>query len=199
VPERNVAPRSLYVHVPFCVRRCSYCDFAVQATREAPVEAWLEAVAGELRLTVAGERGGPEPWTSTRCTWAAARPRCWARRDDAAAGARWRRGEHWDRRRRVDVRGQPGELHPGARRGLAAAGVNRISLGAQTFHGRRCAGWVGCTAGGAGAAMAAARAAGIENVSMDLIFGLPARLGRDWDDDLDRALAWSRSTSPSTA
>jgi oxygen-independent coproporphyrinogen-3 oxidase len=70
------------------------------------------------------------------------------------------------------------------------AGVNRISLGVQTFH-EPALRWMGRLHGadGPGRAMAAARAAGMRNVSIDLIFGLPERLGRDWRDDLDRALS----------
>src|SRR5699024_7434712 len=71
-----------------------------------------------------------------------------------------------------------------------AAGVNRISLGVQTFSAPALR-WMGRLHGpeGAEAAVAAARAAGIDNLSIDLIFGLPDRVERDWAADLDRALA----------
>ena len=71
-----------------------------------------------------------------------------------------------------------------------AAGVNRVSLGAQTFH-EPALKWMGRLHGpeGPGRAVQVARAAGLENVGLDLIFGLPERLGRDLDADLDRMLA----------
>lgn len=71
-----------------------------------------------------------------------------------------------------------------------AAGVNRVSLGAQSFDARVLR-WMGRLHGveGPGRAMGAAREAGLENVSLDLIFGLPQRLGRDWAADLERAVA----------
>ncbi|MGH7506985.1 MAG: coproporphyrinogen-III oxidase family protein, partial [Longimicrobiales bacterium] len=71
-----------------------------------------------------------------------------------------------------------------------AAGVGRVSLGAQTFH-EPALRWMGRLHGadGPGRAVAAARAAGIENVSIDLIFGLPKRLSRDWPADVERTLA----------
>jgi oxygen-independent coproporphyrinogen-3 oxidase len=70
------------------------------------------------------------------------------------------------------------------------AGVNRVSLGVQTFHAGALR-WMGRMHGpeGPGRAVAAARAGGLENVSIDLIFGLPERLGRDWAGDLERTLA----------
>jgi oxygen-independent coproporphyrinogen-3 oxidase len=73
--------------------------------------------------------------------------------------------------------------------GWAAAGVNRLSLGAQSFDDAALR-WMGRLHGPSGPerALEAAREAGLNNLSIDLIFGLPAALGRSWDDDLARAL-----------
>jgi oxygen-independent coproporphyrinogen-3 oxidase len=72
----------------------------------------------------------------------------------------------------------------------AVAGVNRLSLGLQTFH-EPALRWMGRLHGAEGAARALehARAVGITNVSLDLIFGLPERLDRDLRDDLERIVA----------
>jgi oxygen-independent coproporphyrinogen-3 oxidase len=72
----------------------------------------------------------------------------------------------------------------------ARAGVNRVSLGAQTFH-EGALRWMGRLHGpeGPGRAIESARGAGLDNLSVDLIFGLPPHLQRDWRADLDRVLA----------
>jgi oxygen-independent coproporphyrinogen-3 oxidase len=71
-----------------------------------------------------------------------------------------------------------------------AAGVNRVSLGVQSFHEATLR-WMGRLHGaeGAGRAVGTARDAGLADVSIDLIFGLPAAVGRSWAEDLSRALA----------
>jgi oxygen-independent coproporphyrinogen-3 oxidase len=84
----------------------------------------------------------------------------------------------------------PESFTPELARDWAEAGVNRVSLGVQTFDpaGLR---WMGRLHGpdGARVAVRAGRDAGLENLSVDLIFGLPPRLGRDLDRDLDQLLA----------
>jgi oxygen-independent coproporphyrinogen-3 oxidase len=74
--------------------------------------------------------------------------------------------------------------------GWRGAGVNRISLGVQSFHAPSLR-WMGRLHGadGARSAVGVARAAGFTNLSVDLIFGLPAHLGREWASDLDQALS----------
>lgn len=183
-------PRSLYVHVPFCARRCAYCDFAVQATSAAPSDAWLESIAGELEL-LAAERGWAEPLELDTLYVGGGTPSMLAPGAMAALANRIS----------PVARGRPGELEwtceanpesfaPELAAAWRAAGVNRLSLGAQTFHEPTLR-WMGRLHGadGPARAMAAARGAGLDNVSIDLIFGVPERLGRDWSDDLDRALA----------
>ncbi|HSU15540.1 radical SAM family heme chaperone HemW [Longimicrobium sp.] len=182
-------PRSLYVHVPFCVRRCSYCDFAVQATREAPTDDWLDAVAMEMRL-LAEERGWSTPLALDTVYLGGGTPSLL--RPDAMAELRRRLEPFavWNDSAEWTCEANPESFTAETARAWRDAGVNRISLGAQTFH-EPALRWMGRMHGvdGPRRAVEAARAAGFGSVSVDLIFGLPSRLGRDWGADLFHALA----------
>jgi oxygen-independent coproporphyrinogen III oxidase len=184
----DARPRSLYVHVPFCVRRCSYCDFAVQATREAPTDAWLDAVVAEMRM-LSAERGWDAPLRLDTVYLGGGTPSLL--RADAMGELRRRLGPYaaWSDAAEWTCEANPESFTAETARAWRDAGVNRISLGAQTFH-EPALRWMGRMHGveGPGRAMDAARAAGFDNVSVDLIFGLPGRLGRDWGADLHRAL-----------
>jgi oxygen-independent coproporphyrinogen-3 oxidase len=181
-----VNPEHLYIHVPFCLRRCGYCDFAVTATRVAPVDEWLHSVAGELALRQSGSDrlalktiyvGGGTP--SLLGIGAMTRLYAVLRRfaDWDPAAVEW------------TAEANPESFTVDLADDWAAAGINRISLGAQTFSAEALA-WMGRMHGpdGPGRAVAAGRAAGIDNISVDLIFALPSRLPRDWSGDLDRVI-----------
>jgi len=184
-----VKPEHLYVHVPFCLRRCSYCDFAVQAVRRAPVDAWLGAIEAELS-GIANARGWSDPLQLTTLYVGGGTPSllgCGA----MAALARGLAGyARWD----PDAIEWTAEANPESLTAEVAAdwreaGVNRISLGIQTFD-ERVLRWMGRLHGaeGARAALDAARGAGLTNFSVDLIFALPRRLERDLASDLDAVL-----------
>lgn len=90
----------------------------------------------------------------------------------------------------VTLEANPDDVTPDAARAWRDAGVNRVSLGAQSFHPPVLA-WMHRThdAPQVARAVEALRRAGLEEISLDLIYGVPESLGRSWDDDLARALA----------
>jgi len=90
----------------------------------------------------------------------------------------------------VTLEANPEDVTPDAVKAWRAAGVNRVSLGAQSFDDRVLQ-WMHRSHDAAriGDAVRTLRAAGIENISLDLIFALPQDLQRDWGRDLDHALA----------
>jgi oxygen-independent coproporphyrinogen III oxidase len=182
-------PRSLYVHVPFCARRCSYCDFAVQAVRKPPTQAWLSAVEAELGLLVR-QRGWDLPMPVDTLYVGGGTPSLLGTGAMQALAESLRRYVVWDPATvEWTCEANPESLTPELACDWRAVGVNRVSLGVQTFH-EPALRWMGRLHGTQGVvrAMLAAREAGFENVSVDLIFALPVRLGRDWDADLERAL-----------
>lgn len=182
-------PRAIYLHVPFCVRRCAYCDFAVEAVREPPVTEWLDAVTREMELLVRAQGWGTLELETIYV--GGGTPSLLGTGAMAALAERLARFARWDAARvEWTCEANPESFDARLAADWRAAGVNRISLGVQSFDAGVLR-WMGRLHGteGAARAVAAAREAGIENLSVDLIFALPARLGRDWGRDLELALA----------
>lgn len=181
------SPLSLYVHAPFCARRCSYCDFAVEATRRPPVAEWIRMIAAELALQ--REAYGWQPLRLDTVyvgggTPSLLGPGAMSRlRDALASHASWDDSTEWT------AEANPESFDVSLARDWAAAGVNRVSLGVQSFSPAVLR-WMGRLHGPDAPARAvlAAREAGIGNLSTDLIFGVPERLERSWGEELERAL-----------
>ncbi len=173
---------SVYIHIPFCRRKCNYCDFASTALygHEQELAAYPTWLRQELALyqpkldlshleTIYFGGGTPSLLTPQQ----------------VAEILSWfpPAGEITLEANPETVEGQ--RLHD-----YRQAGINRLSLGIQSFQpallsamGR------GHSAAQAKAAVAAARQAGLENINLDLIYGLPAQTLAMWQEDLTQALA----------
>ncbi len=173
----------LYLHVPFCVRRCSYCDFSIAVRKRVPADEYVAAIRAELES--AGQIGPLETIYLGGGTPSLLPPH-------AVATLLQYVVDHTSSPYAVEVtlEANPEDVTPEAARAWLAAGVNRVSLGAQSFQDPVLQ-WMHRShdAGRIGGAVETLRRAGIDNVSLDLIFALPRELGRDWSRDLDLALA----------
>jgi oxygen-independent coproporphyrinogen III oxidase len=184
-----VLPEHVYVHVPFCARRCSYCDFAIAVRRDTPVDAFVAGIAAEMaaRFGPAGEAGA---WPVRTLYFGGGTP-------SRLGGDGVRRLIDTLRRwltvlpdTEVTLEANPDDVTPDVATAWRDVGVNRLSLGGQSFH-ENVLRWMHRThdVGQIGRAVDTVRRAGIENVSLDLIFAVPDALDRVWDADLERALA----------
>jgi len=180
-------PFALYVHVPWCRRVCPYCDFNVQARPRPDNDA--EATALVAELTAWSTRA---PWQGRTLsslyvgggTPSLLAPSTIARLVDAA-GARFGLEPDCE----ITLEANPGTVDEARLAGFAAAGVTRLALGTQWFDAEvlRRLGRDHSPDDGL-AAVAAARAAGLPNVSLDLIFGVPGQSEASWMRDLETAI-----------
>lgn len=171
--------RHLYVHLPFCAHRCGYCDFVTVVGREAQHGAYVEALLRELELeehVLANELdtiflGGGTP-TFTE-------PNALERLLEALPDAQ-----------EVTVEANPETVTPALAALLSRNRVNRVSLGAQSFNTslldvleRRAHGE------DVRRSVYVLRDAGLDNINLDLVYGIPAQSPADLERDLDEALA----------
>lgn len=184
-----MTPRHLYVHVPFCARRCAYCDFSIAVRTRLPVDDYLDGLAGELTLRL----GAPPPSAARAVAdtiyFGGGTPSRLGGEGIARALSLLQRWVQPAPGAEVTVEANPDDVEPVAVAAWRAAGVNRLSLGGQTFSPPALA-WMRRThtVDQIERAVATARAGGIVDLSLDLIFALPAGVERDWGADVARAL-----------
>ena len=178
-----IATHHLYVHVPFCRLVCAYCDFVTVGGRADDIGPYTDALLAELALR-------PAPGQLRTIYFGGGTPSLLdaeqVARVIAAARKRWAA---------VALEEVTLEANPSAREapdwaGLRAAGVDRISLGVQSLRDADLVTLArGHTAREAREAYAGARAAGFDNVSIDLIYGIPGQSLGDWRNGLGEAIA----------
>ena len=177
-------PFALYVHWPFCVSKCPYCDFNSHVRETIDQDAWRKALltdlAYEARLLPGRTLGsiffgGGTPSLMPPATVAAlieAAGRYWPLADDVE----------------ITLEANPSSVEADRFADLGAAGVNRVSLGVQAFDDERLAflGRAHSAREGLDALRTAQR--NFARVSFDLIYALPGDTEQQWSSDLDRAI-----------
>jgi oxygen-independent coproporphyrinogen III oxidase len=181
-------PRLLgcYVHIPFCVKKCAYCDFnSYSGYGESLMRRYVEALTIEIERAEPPDRdevvdtvffGGGTP-TAIPAADEASILRAVIECLGVAPGAE------------ITTEANPGTADIAGLETLRAAGFNRISFGVQSFDkGLLLAIDRIHSADEAKVAVRAARAAGFDNISIDLMFGLPGQTMAQWQDTIDQAL-----------
>jgi len=170
----------LYVHVPFCARRCTYCDFSIAVRRRTPVREFVGALELELALA------GIPPRLRTVYLGGGTPSRLGAEGVARLAAMLGSPGSLDE----FTLEANPEDVTVEAVRAWVGAGVTRLSIGAQSFDDRVLK-WMHRThdRDAIAPAVRAAREGGIRQVSLDLIFALPDVLERDWGRDLEQAIA----------
>jgi oxygen-independent coproporphyrinogen-3 oxidase len=178
-PDIVTGARHLYVHLPFCSSRCGYCDFVTVVGRQGEHDRYVDGLLRELDLERALLAPRLESVYLGGGTPTLTQPRALERLLDALPEAD-----------EVTVEMNPETATPELARLLSRSGVNRVSIGAQTFHmhlldvlDRRA------QPDDVRRAVHVVRDAGIGNISLDLIYGIPGQEPADLARDLAEALA----------
>lgn len=177
----------LYIHIPFCHQICHYCDFNKVFFENQPVDGYLDALGEELRMMKEEELFGEGPLT---VFIGGGTPTALSARQLEKLLGSIEQSVPKGRLIEFSTEANPDELTPEKLSVLADHGIGRLSIGVQSFDegllkklGRTH------SPGEAERVVEDARKAGFENLSIDLMYGLPEQTAAQWEDTLDRALA----------
>ena len=188
----GTGPFGLYVHVPYCVVRCGYCDFNTYLPSEVGTggdpQSWLDAARAEIAL--ARKVLGADAPTLDTIFFGGGTPTLVATSALAALVADARDAFGLSPNAEVTTEANPESVTPESLRELREAGINRISFGMQSAAPHVLAALDRRhTPGRVTEAVGWAREAGFEQVSVDLIYGAPGERDEDWAASVEAAIA----------
>jgi len=181
---------SLYIHVPFCVKKCDYCAFYSHALVNSPkdlISVYLEGLEVEM-----AKRGKDAPLGVSSLFIGGGTPTALKDVDLERFMAMIHRYFHFNPGAEKTMEGNPGTITSSKLDILRRYGINRFSLGVQAFNDKllKAVGRMH-SAQEAREAIGRLRTAGFDNMSMDLMFGLPAQDMATWQATLEEALSYS--------
>ncbi len=179
-------PLSLYVHIPFCNAKCSYCDFNSYAGQDSLFRPYADAVAREVALWSKRVAGRPVETVF----FGGGTPSLLPLPEMQVIVEALRDGFDLQPGAEVSLEANPGTVDAAHLAGLRRLGFNRISFGVQSFHDEELRSLDRIhDAEEVEDAYRWAREGGFENVNLDLIYGLAGQDMAGWQENLDRALA----------
>ncbi len=175
----------VYVHIPFCVKKCGYCDFnAYSGYRDATKIKYVDALCSEIEA-----RAEPHTVVPT-IFFGGGTPTTLSASDLSRILQTVRHSFAVDPDAEISIEANPSDATLPYLTELRQSGFSRISFGVQTFNDRLLKSIDRVhSAEDARTAVSLAKAAGFENLSIDLMFGLPRQTLADWDRSLDAAFA----------
>jgi oxygen-independent coproporphyrinogen-3 oxidase len=174
---------SLYIHIPFCLRKCIYCDFISVPYDGALVNAYADALCAELRLRKDSARelktvyvGGGTP---------SLMPEDFFERLFSCIRDTFTISPSAE----ITVEANPGTIRRSKIERLLSLGINRVSLGVQSLHDEelRTLGRVH-TSSGAQRSVRLVKDLGVGNISLDLMYGIPGQTKKTWEETLTKAM-----------
>lgn len=179
--------KALYIHVPFCVKKCAYCDFvSFPGMDQDTIDRYVDAVCEECRAREEFLSGGISTLFFGGGTPSLLSPFNVERIFSAIKHA----CPQFPDRQEITLEANPGTVDVNKLKEFKTLGINRISLGVQSLDNRllEILGRVH-TAQQAMDAYSYCRTAGFDNVSLDLMFALPSQTITDWENDIRNAVS----------
>ncbi|MER1989996.1 MAG: radical SAM family heme chaperone HemW [Solibacillus isronensis] len=180
--------RGVYIHIPFCHQICNYCDFNKVFFKNQPVDEYIEALGREMEMTVAGM---PEAFTNIETIFlGGGTPTALSAEQIEKLLSLITKHIPMSSVREFSSEANPDELTIDKLQALYNGGVNRLSMGVQSFD-QSLLKKIGRTHSNEHVyeTIQNAKNVGFKNISIDLMYGLPGQTMEQWQETLEKALA----------